>query len=58
MPISFVTEEEELAAVMNEIGPFVAIGCPGEELPELGAYRIYVQREDWREEVSKPISAA
>jgi hypothetical protein len=53
------TEEEALAAVMTEIGPMVAIGRPGEELPELGAYRIYVPRDkDWREEVSNYISAA
>ena len=52
------TEEEELATVMNEIGPVVAIGCPGEALPELGAYRIYLQHEDWREEVRNLISAA
>jgi hypothetical protein len=37
----------------------IAIGRPGEELPELGAYRIYVPRDkDWREEVSNHISAA
>jgi hypothetical protein len=57
-PKPFVTEEEELAAVMNEIGPFVAIGRPGEELPELGAYRTYVQHEDWRENVRNLISVA
>jgi hypothetical protein len=57
-PNAFLTEEEELAAVMNEIGPFVAIGCPGEELPELGAYRTYVQQEDWQEKVRNLISIA
>jgi hypothetical protein len=48
------TEEEDLAAVMNEVGPFTAIGRPGEKLPELGAYRIYVAHDqDWQEEVRK-----
>jgi hypothetical protein len=57
--ISFVTEEEQLAAVMNEIGPFAAIGRPGEELPDLGANRIYVQQhEEWQQEVINLISIA
>jgi hypothetical protein len=53
-----ITEEEQLAAVMKEIGPFVAIGRPGEELPELGADRMYVQHEKWQEEVITLISIA
>jgi hypothetical protein len=36
-------EEEALARVMNEAGPFVAIGKPGEELPPLGASRFYAR---------------
>jgi hypothetical protein len=54
--LSFVTEEEQLAAVMSEIGPFVAIGRPGEKLPELGAHRKYVH--EWEEEVKNLISTA
>jgi hypothetical protein len=39
----FQTEEEVLAEVLSEFGPVVAIGKPGEELPELGAARLYVR---------------
>lgn len=44
------SEEEHLAAVMNEIGPFVAIGRPGEALPQLGAARMYVENSEWQEQ--------
>ena len=37
-PIGF---EQALAAIMNRVGPFVAVGRPGERLPELGANRFY-----------------
>lgn len=42
------TPEEQLARIMNEFGPFVAIGKPGEELPEFGAARMYVEDDDWQ----------
>jgi hypothetical protein len=38
--------EEVLAAELSRVGPCVAIGRPGERLPELGAFRKYV--EDWQ----------
>lgn len=41
-------EEEALARVMQELGPFVAIGRPGESLPPLGASRFYVPGSDWQ----------
>jgi hypothetical protein len=47
------TEEEQLAKVLTAIGPVVAIGKPGEELPELGARRIYLRSEEWKERVSE-----
>ena len=34
--------EQELAVLMGRLGPVVAIGKPGERLPELGAARLYV----------------
>jgi hypothetical protein len=42
------TPEEQLARIMNNFGPFVAIGKPGEELPEFGAARMYVEDDDWQ----------
>jgi hypothetical protein len=52
-PLSLVaeTEEEQLAQVMNEIGPFVALGRPGEMLPEIGAARTYTSNDEWQSKV-------
>lgn len=49
--ISKRTEEEHLALVFSQIGPFLAIGKPGEPLPELGASRLYVEQGEWKETV-------
>jgi hypothetical protein len=43
-------EQFLLGKYLSKIGPYVAIGRPGEPLPELGAHRIYVGAE-WEEEV-------
>lgn len=47
------TEEEQLAKVLSAIGPVVAVGRPGEALPELGAYRIYLREDEWKERVAE-----
>jgi hypothetical protein len=52
------TEEEQLAQVMNEIGPFVAIGRPGEKVPEIGAARMYANDDEWRSKVLNLIGRA
>jgi hypothetical protein len=49
--LNLSTEEQELAEVMLEIGPFIAFGEPGEEFPEPGAARLYSEEEHWRETV-------
>ncbi len=46
---SWFTEEEQLAKMMNDIGPMVAIGAPEETLPLLGAARMYVDNAKWHE---------
>ena len=46
------TVEERLARIMCRFGPFVAIGKPGEEIPEMGAARMYVGDDDWQIVVS------
>lgn len=51
MPYPGPSEEQQLAKVMNEIGPFIAIGDPSEKLPELGAARTYVSGADWKDKV-------
>lgn len=45
-------EQDELANMMKKIGPYIAIGRPGEPMPELGAARMYVPDHLWRKKVS------
>lgn len=52
------SEEEVLAEVMAEMGPFVAIGRPGEDLPQLGAARTYVGNDEWQHKVEDLLAAA
>src|SRR5438552_15113427 len=44
--------EQELAEILNHVGPVIAIGKPGEPLPELGAARLYVGDADWKAKVT------
>ncbi len=43
-----VNQEEALADIVHEVGPFIAIGRPGEVLPRLGAARQYVGDDEWQ----------
>jgi len=43
--------EQELAWIMARVGPVVAIGRPGERLPQLGAARLYVDDNQWQETI-------
>jgi hypothetical protein len=52
------SEEEQFAMAMGRIGPFVAVGRPGEHLPQLGAARVYVTDERWQETVAALIAQA
>ena len=45
------TAEEQLSIALNKFGPLVAIGKPGEEVPEIGAARMYVSDDDWQDVV-------
>ena len=40
--------EWALADIMETVGPFVAIGRPGDKIPPLGASRSYVADKDWQ----------
>jgi hypothetical protein len=53
-----VSPEQEMAFMLARIGPVVAIGRPGERLPELGAARRYVGADDWRRVVGELMDAA
>jgi hypothetical protein len=44
--------EQELAEIVTRVGPVIAIGKPGEPLPELGAARLYVGDADWKTKVT------
>lgn len=53
------TDEEKMAfEVTRCVGPVVAIGRPGEPIPELGAYRFYVDDAHWKAEISELIDRA
>ena len=51
-------EQEELARLMFEIGPYIAVGRPGEPLPELGPARLYIPNEKWKDEVGALLGRA
>jgi len=51
-------EEEGFADMFNPVGPFVAIGQPGERLPPLGAARLYVEDKDWKSRVLELLNRA
>ena len=53
-----LTEEEHLAKVLSQFGPFVAIGRPGEALPEAGATRVYVGDANWQSAVEELLGNA
>ena len=53
-----LTEEEHIAGVLSHFGPFVAVGRPGERLPEVGAHRFYVSDSDWQDVVRKLVESA
>lgn len=46
--LNLSSEEQELALTLFEIGPFIAFGEPGEESPDPGAARMYVDHDHWQ----------
>lgn len=52
------TPEQELADALAHVGPVIAIGKPGEQLPELGAARLYVPHDSWQARVNALLDAA
>jgi hypothetical protein len=46
--VTLLTEEEELNKAFEHIGPMIAIGKPGEVLPEAGAARAYFTNDQWQ----------
>lgn len=50
--------EETIAPLLMQYGPLVAIGDPRDDLPDLGAYRDYVDDAAWQERVRAYIGSA
>jgi hypothetical protein len=50
--------EETIGEQLTGAGPFVAIGRPGEQLPQLGASRLYVGDSEWQAVVQSYIAQA
>lgn len=48
---SGLTQEEQIVSVLREIGPVLALGRPGEKLPETGATRTYRPEYEWQADV-------
>lgn len=46
-PIGF-REQDALGYVFRKVGPYIALGKPGERIPELGSSKIYVPNESWQ----------
>ncbi|MCX4729467.1 transferase [Streptomyces sp. NBC_01363] len=42
------SREEQLAGLLGAFGPVIAVGKPGEPLPQLGAARFYLPLDDWQ----------
>jgi hypothetical protein len=52
------TPEQKLAKMLGRAGPVIAIGRPGEKLPQLGAARFYVADELWKQKVADVAKAS
>ena len=50
--------EEAMSAFLSGYGPFVAVGEPGEALPQVGAARAYLTKEEWQAAVKAWIGQA
>jgi hypothetical protein len=52
------TFEQLVARQLRPYGPFVAIGRPGEALPQLGAARTYTSDAEWQEKALAMMAAS
>ncbi len=57
-PCNAVQEQDALGYLFRRIGPYIALGRPGEELPELGSHKIYVVHEVWQDTVRRYLAEA
>lgn|GEM_PF-5004366 len=52
----FEAEERALVNILEEAGPLIPIGRPGEPLPPLGFARIYYPDDNWQTEILEHLS--
>lgn len=52
------TYEEQLTEIAQCVGPVVAVGKPGEHLPEVGAARMYLPDSQWQAKVRELLGVA
>lgn len=56
------TYEETLVSILDDAGPVIALGKPGERLPPLGAIRVYITDaglgSDWRSQIRNRLAEA
>jgi hypothetical protein len=57
-PFRVETDEERLVRLLHIAGEVVAVGEPGEDLPELGAKRVYLADHEWQSVVTSWIESA
>lgn len=57
-PLGGRTAEQKMARALRDVAPFVALGDPTEDLPELGAVRLYADDAGWQGTVEDLIRRA
>lgn len=50
--------EQQVAGMLEAFGPLIAVGKPGEELPQIGAARAYLSEAEWQPAVIRWIDEA
>jgi hypothetical protein len=50
-PNNGIQEQDALGYIFRKIGPYIALGKPGETLPELGSAKIYAANENWQQKI-------
>jgi uncharacterized membrane protein YhaH (DUF805 family) len=56
--IPFRNAEQRLTYGLGGLGPVIAIGRPGEQLPALGAARFYVSHDRWQQKVADVVKVS
>jgi hypothetical protein len=51
VPNNGVQEQDALGHVFRKIGPYIALGRPGEKIPELGSSKLYASNGEWQDRI-------